>query len=682
MKTKNTKTLMLKYLFSLSFILLLQSGFAQQDSVLNDNLFDMSLEDLMNLEVTVASKTAMTQRESPAIVSVVTQTEIENSGARDLVDVLRLIPGIEFGVDVQGQVGLTMRGNWGHEGKVLLMIDGQEINELAYSTVVYGNHYPVDNIKRIEIIRGPGSSIYGGFAELGVINIITESGKDLNGIKAVANYAHTGDSGSPNIGLSIGKKTDDLEFSLSGFYRDGNRSDRDYTDMYGDTYSMTDNSNISALNINTGIKYKNLSVRFIYDDYKTDSRDLYDENLDHPYNVDFASMLGEIKYDWKINNKLTLTPKFNYIQSNPWLSSDDAIGEHDDDLYSKYDRTVTRLRPNLTASYDLNEKTNILAGVEYTQESGVINPNDGNTYYDGSTKLSFGNLAAFGQGIIKSNIANIVLGLRYENHSEFGSAVAPRIGLTKAFDKFHTKLLYSMAFRSPGIENINNNAFLNPDLKPNIKPEVTQVIELEVGYNLTENMLISANIYHIKLDKTIVYFIDENTGDEGYANVDVSGTKGLDLEYKIKQQWGYANLTYSYYSAKGINKVPDYSVPTNEKALLGTPQHKITLNSSFNVYKGLSINPSLAHLGKRYAYTTYDDVEDDVVLNEMNPLTMLNIFINYRNILVDGLNIGVGAYNILNADYDFIQPYNGWHAPYPGKGTEFIFKLSYNLNFK
>ena len=236
-----------------------------------------------------------------------------------------------------------------------------------------------------------------------------------------------------------------------------------------------------------------------------------------------------------------------------------------------------------------------------------------------------------------------------------------------------------MAFRSPGIENINNNAFLNSDLKPNIKPEVTQVIELEAGYNLTDDMLLSANIFYIKLDKTIVYFVDENTGDEGYANVDVSGTKGFDLEYRIKQNWGYANLAYSFYSAKGINKVPDYSVPTSEDALLGTPQHKVTLNSSFNIYKGLSINPSIVALGERYAYTSYDANEDDVVLTKIDPITLLNIFINYRNLFTDGLNIGLGTYNLLNAEYNYIQPYNGWHAPYPSKGLEFVVKASYKF---
>ena len=675
---KRNKFISIKMFLGFLLIFVFQTGYSQQDTLSAKDLLSMSFAELLDIEISVASKKAMTQRESPAIVSVITQTDIQNSGARDMVDVLRLVPGIEFGIDVQGTVGLSMRGNWGHEGKVLLMIDGQEFNELCYSTVVYGNHFPVDNIKRIEIIRGPGSSIYGGFAELGVINIITENSEDINGVKAVVNYGHTGESGRSNVGLSAGKKIDDFEFSLSGFYSDGNRSDRDYTDVFGDTYSMKDNSDLTSLMINTGLKYKDLSIRFIYDDYKVKSRDFFYTNASKAYSYNFVSMLGEIKYDWKVNDKLTLTPKFNYISSSPWTSLDECAPG--DNMYFNFNRTITKLRPSLTALYDINDDFNIIAGAEYTEETGKISSDDWlGPYYDSKDELSFGNFAAFAQGIIQTDFVNMTVGIRADIHSEFGAAFAPRIGFTKAFDKFHAKLLYSMAFRSPGIENVNN-AFLNADGEPDIEPEKTQVFEIEAGYKLTKNMLLTANVYYINIDNTIVYFID-GSGILGYKNVDVSGTEGFDLEYKLKQKWGYINLSYSFYSAKGINKVPDYQVPNEEAPMLGTPQHKVTLNSSFNLYKGLSLNPSLAYLGKRYAYTTYDPASFDVVLKEMDAIMLLNVFINYRDLGVEGLNLGIGAYNLLNADYDYIQPYNGWHAPYPGKGMEFIIKLSYNFKF-
>ena len=109
----------------------------------------LSLQQLLDVDISVATKTKMTSRETPGIVTLVTAEEIRTSGARDLIDVLRLVPGFEFGVDVQGVIGLGIRGLWGHEGKILLQIDGQEMNEIMFSTLQFGNHFPVDQIKRI-----------------------------------------------------------------------------------------------------------------------------------------------------------------------------------------------------------------------------------------------------------------------------------------------------------------------------------------------------------------------------------------------------------------------------------------------------------------------------------------------------------------------------------------------------
>src|SRR5207253_11346941 len=106
----------------------------------------------------------------------------------------RLVPGMDFGVDVEGVVGLGMRGNWAHEGKVLLLLDGQEMNEIMFATTQFGNHVCVDQIEKIEIIGGPGSAIYGGFAEYGVIDIITKGGSDLNGISVTGTYGQMKDA--------------------------------------------------------------------------------------------------------------------------------------------------------------------------------------------------------------------------------------------------------------------------------------------------------------------------------------------------------------------------------------------------------------------------------------------------------------------------------------------------------
>ncbi|MGA2091649.1 MAG: TonB-dependent receptor plug domain-containing protein, partial [Endomicrobiales bacterium] len=238
-------------------------------------------EEMLFENVTVASIKEMDLRESPGIVSVVTADEVKNSGARDLIDVLRLVPGIEFGSDVQGYVSLGIRGMWASNGSVELLIDGNEMNEPLYSDLMFSNQFPVDQIKRIEIIRGPGSAIYGGSAELCVINIVTKDTKDIKGFAGSATYgvtstyAQRGD-GSLSYGIPLGLE-DGIVSSV--FLGQGRRSDLPYTDFNGNTYNMTDNSSITPLNANVKLKYQGLNVDAMVDSLHTQQKDEYGINL-------------------------------------------------------------------------------------------------------------------------------------------------------------------------------------------------------------------------------------------------------------------------------------------------------------------------------------------------------------------------------------------------------------------
>jgi len=136
----------------------------------------------------VASFAVTKLKDSPAVVTVITAQEIRESGARDLIDVLYTVPGFFLGVDVQGVVGPGFRGLWGYEGKILLLIDGKEMNEQLYSTIQLGNEFPTELIERVEVVRGPGSVIYGGNAELAVINVVTRGVQGATDVMVTGTY--------------------------------------------------------------------------------------------------------------------------------------------------------------------------------------------------------------------------------------------------------------------------------------------------------------------------------------------------------------------------------------------------------------------------------------------------------------------------------------------------------------
>lgn len=624
------------------------------------------IEKIINSLIGVASIKPLSGRESPSIVSLITEEEIKASGARDLMDVLNLVPGFDFGVDVEGVVGLGMRGNWAHEGKILLLLDGQEMNETLFGTNQFGNHYSVEQIKRIEIIRGPGSAIYGGYAEYGVINIITRDGNDINGISVTGIYGQMNSTyGHRNVDISAGKKFGDLQLSLAAFIGQGTRSDRDFTDFYDSTYNMAGHSALDPLNLNFGLTYKGLSVRYIMDNFSTTVGDDYDMVKFPSHPEYFNSSLAEIKYKWKIGEKFSITPKLNYKHQTPWKTPGDSVTP-------EYFKIADRYTGNLTCSYNINRKINVIFGGEVYSDRAK-DMADSSYFNNGSQEIDYLNVAGFMQGVVKLRPVNIILGARYDQHSAYGSAFVPRVGLTKRFGHFHFKLLYSNSFRAPSIENITLAD------STGIIAEKTNVAELEFGYEIRRNSILTVNFFDLYTRDAIVYYYDAVNDLDAYHNIGSTGSTGVELEYKLKDKWGFLNLNYSFYTSAGKNRITDYEVPGVNNVQLAFPSHKVNLSAGFNLTKSLSVNPSLSWRGERYGYTSVDTAGYSVV-EKFAPAIFVNVFVRYQNLFVKGLALGIGVYDIFNEQVEYIQPYNSYHAPLPGPTRELIVKLSYDLN--
>ncbi|MFH0902809.1 MAG: TonB-dependent receptor plug domain-containing protein [Pseudomonadota bacterium] len=631
---------------------------------------ELSLEELIDIDTSVASKVATTARESPGIVTVITRDEIANAGARDLLDVLQLVPGFELGVDVEGVVGIGVRGNWAHEGKALLLLDGHELNERLYSTIQLGNHFPVDQIERIEIVRGPGSSIYGGYAELAVINIVTKGARELRGGHLSASFGHT-DNSYARSGISLAYGREDvagtgLDLSVSGFLGQGIRSDRTYSDFYGNSFSASENR-IDPFFLNAALGYRGLTLRILFDQYQTTSRDAFDESLAAPVDLSFQTLSVLAQYLLELGDDLTVTPKLSYSRQVPWRVAEE-VAENSE---LEFDVETERYLGQLLLSYRIRSQTEILLGGEAFVDHASPGAHSGeDPFGNGASSISHRSVAVLAQVSNRNRYVNVTAGARFEHHEGFGSSFVPRLALTKATGRLSFKLLASAAFRAPAIMNLS----LNPDLDP----ERTTVYELEAGYQLTPSMFASANLFDVTIRKPIVYFYDEATDEEGYQNYERSGTRGLELCYRFKKRWGYANLNYSFYSANGKNEVAAYEVADHPAYVLAFPAHKVALSGAV-WFRRFTLSPSAVLLGERYGYLRADEVTGEELLERDPSHLILNLFLHYRPSRLEGLVMTAGAHNILDSDYRFIQPYRNHHAPLPGMSRELLLRLTYSM---
>lgn len=669
-------------LTSAIFIQFLSSSFAQTSA----DLSEMSLEELMNVKVSVATETEKPIREAAGVITVITAEQIKSLGARDLKDILRTVPGIHFGHDLMGNISIIMRGVWGHEGRVLLLIDGLEMNERSFGDIFVANHYPPELIKKIEIIRGPGSAIYGGFAELGVINIITKDGADLKGFHASSTYGRTNKEFSQSTtNYMFGHEKEGLNLSVKGSYNNSNFSDRSYTDENGAQGTFADgNSKMGGSFLNFRGKYKPLYINFIKDNHRTENIVQYGnlENtpgsgdirkpVPHKYLMDVYQVGYQNDISEKVNLHLYYQNKVQFSYFQP-----DAI--NDVEYEDSYRRRVERKLYGLKTKFQLSESLNLNAGAEHSYDLGrALNrtnfAGDPDGYGGGSKgTLSIGNTALFSQFDLTSALANVTAGIRYDIPTDFDKTLVPRLGVTRVFGKAHVKALFAKAFRAPVLENLS----LNED----IKPETSTTSELEVGYHFTKNLSWTMNLFSTKIEDIIVYSYNNNTNTELYSNYDYQKTIGLESEILYRHNIHDIKFNLSTYRVDSINAAPFESNKESD-ALLGSPKIKLFLSDTMMLSDNFELTPSLRYLKRTTAFKWDGTQASEQRLDDQ---LIADIFGNYKNFVLKGVELGAGINNILNTNVYYTQPYrkegNSVATPYPGQSREYVVRLGYAHNF-
>lgn len=646
-----------------------------------DGLEVLLFEEIPKISIATMKETDI--KKTPGVVSVVSRADIVNSGARDLMEVLQLyVPGFDFAYDTEGSIGDSFRGMWGYEGKILFMVDGQEMNDGVYANVVFGNHFCIDNVEKVEVIRGPGSAIYGGYAGLAVVNVVSR-GSYLNDSGGYVSYTDSEISGTfshRNLGFGFAAPTKkDFKCNITGVYGLGNRSSRTHYDYStGEAKSLKGNAEQNVTNFNINLNYKKVDFRAIIDNYNSSYPDPWGKMWPQkaiPEN--FKYWFYQLKYDYNLNDNILIVPKLKYKIQYPfniWVppAIDDTYGW----AYTNA-RHSEKKEADLHLIWDINEKDNLTLGIECFDDRMYrpVNPEPTEEIFrNGKDNMGWQNTALFAQYLKFTDIVNITLGARYDWTSEFGSSFNPRMGLTKDFENCHFKAMYGRSFRTPnGI--IPNRLFSGTS----IEPEFASTYELEFGFKASEKDAFTINVYDVSFDNMIVNTYDAAISLARYQNAGELRNRGFEAEYKHIGNIFSATLNCSYYTKVKSNSVIDsfYLVPeeVDNDSVLGIAQNRVNGIIRFKLAENISLNPSCTYYGKRYGY-----VQNGLPIQQFDPMTLLNINARFGNCFgIYGLEIALGIRNITNRNFVVIQPYNGGNAPMQVLDRAYVIKTTYSF---
>lgn len=577
---KNKKLIIVLFIFfNFSFV------FAQEDTTQIENLFELSLEELMNIEVVSASKTSQNIEDAPAIISVITEKDIIEQGFKNLGEALQSIAGVFVSTD-HVTYNVSMRGiNGGRNASsrtLKVMIDGQSIDFRSTSENFIGSELiPISMVERIEIIKGPASTLYGANAFLGVINVITKSAeKHKNstvfiyekGINSTGHFEFSTFQSYENINLALGFSTEKID--REGLYLPYStkalkeKINTDYNNYKTSMYKTTDDISEPIVlygKIDWKTSLGSFSTYGYYQALNNDGR-FYDKNpVLNETKINIANyFLKEIYQNSFLEEKLDLKLSGTFAKGE--VLDDDIIDYHPsklDGFKIKRDMGYKSFDLSGELNYTFLENFHVLLGTDYTNDKHTllsyskINKSDNKISEKVETigETNFSNMGVFVQGMWDiSKKGNITAGIRYDDHSIYGNDLNYRFAGTYHFiNKFYTKVLYGTSFRAPTPAqlfspnpsyNFSNGIIGNE----NLKPEEAETYEILLGVKPTENMDIQLTGFMNKIENVIV--VQSNAGMSSPINQNNIYSIGGEMSFNWKWKKLSGNINISYQNSK------------------------------------------------------------------------------------------------------------------------------------
>jgi outer membrane receptor protein involved in Fe transport len=531
-----------------------------------DELIDLPIEELVQVSIATGKKQSLAK--APAIASVITSEDIEAMGAEDIDAVLETVPGLHVSRSSTYNSIYTIRGMYSSNNpQVLVLINGIPVNMLSYGnrSIAWGG-MPVNAIARIEIIRGPGSALFGSDAFAGVINIITKNKTDIKGTEV---GSRLGNFNTQDAWILHGDVYRDVDVAVMVEYHDTDGQDslieqdaQTAFDQEFGTYAShapgAINLHKNNLDVRTELSYRGWKLRGGYqkrdkqgtgagfsealdpNGYLSDNRLSVDLTYRDPAltkNWDVTAQVSYLHSDLKMDLNLLPPGAFNNGYPAGLLLKSNGLERHVNlDLtgfYSGWTNHSIRIGLGYTygSLYQYNEQVNYnnASGKPYNTDASLVDVSG--TAGASLTPKTRQNWHAFAQDVYAfATDWEFTAGLRYDYYSDFNSTLNPRLALVwQPLSNLTTKLLYGQAFRSPSFNELYSRN--NPDMlgNPNLKAETIQTTELGADYYLNDRMNFSLNLYRYRWRNAIQYELGEH-GTSVAQNIGTQTGQGFELE--------------------------------------------------------------------------------------------------------------------------------------------------------
>src|SRR5579863_563633 len=448
-----------------------------------DDLTQASLEELANMQVTSVSNKEQELSKTGAAVFVITQEDIRRSGMMNIPDLLRMAPGVEVARLDANTWAITIRGfNDVLSNKVLVLIDGRSVYSQIFSGVFWDQlNVPLEDIDRIEVIRGPGGTVWGANAVNGVINIITRSSKDTKGGLVTA---QTGSAENLGALLQYGGKIGD-----KGAYR-----------VFGSDFNVAPALLAPGMQGADGWHGSQGGFR---SDWDLSSRDTLTVQGDLFQRGEGQTATAVVA------NQLPLTETFNPLLT---VGGGDVQGQYDHRFLNGSDLTLLmyfdRVHRNETAE-TIEQKGD--AELRYHFKIGSRNDL----------------MAGAGDSLTSDSITQILRGYFQPDHRDDS--------LSSVFLQDEVELTHNLTLTFGS--KLEHNAFTGFEYEPSAQlvwtPRVRQSVWFSVARAIRQPSLEDANLH---VDASVI-----DLGNGNFGVVEISGNPGLKAEKVLDYELGYRN---------------------------------------------------------------------------------------------------------------------------------------------